>query len=149
MNLIILRGPSGFGKSTYAATMRAGAICSADNYFVHNGVYNFDASKLSEAHQQCLQSCIAAMKEKKELIVVDNTNTKKWEYEKYIEAAKNLNYCTEIIEFIACCDEHALELAKRNVHKVPTEIVMRQYNRFQLDERAAKVIYACSCFQKE
>ncbi len=44
--LFLLRGPSGLGKSTIASVIAAkyganAVVCSADDYFMHNGIYRF------------------------------------------------------------------------------------------------------------
>ena len=69
MNIFILQGVSGAGKSTYANRLLGespeGAIVSADECFMVGGRYQFDPSKLGEAHSEC-----------KSPIIVDNTNAR-------------------------------------------------------------------------
>ncbi|CBY39055.1 unnamed protein product, partial [Oikopleura dioica] len=61
-NLYVMRGLPGSGKSTLAKSMvksyndagKKGVICSADDFFIDNrGKYNFDMTRLSEAHEHC------------------------------------------------------------------------------------------------
>ena len=61
-NLYVMRGLPGSGKTTLAQSMvksyteagKKGVICSADDFFVDNrGKYNFDMTRLSEAHEHC------------------------------------------------------------------------------------------------
>ncbi len=50
--LYIVRGIPGSGKSTFAKQL-VGAdflVCEADKYFMVDGEYKFDATKLKQAH---------------------------------------------------------------------------------------------------
>lgn len=54
--LTLIRGISGSGKSTLANSLseKTGSIhVEADQFFILNGEYKFDRSKLSEAHEKC------------------------------------------------------------------------------------------------
>jgi len=44
-NLVIVRGLPGAGKSSFAKLLGS-AICTADDYFIKNGKYNWTASKI-------------------------------------------------------------------------------------------------------
>lgn len=85
--LIILRGVSGSGKSTLAQQIKFnGVICNADAYFTKsNGVYEFDASKLDDAHNECRQQAENAMINQMTPVIIDNTNLKIWEFKQYIQ----------------------------------------------------------------
>ena len=78
--LIILRGCPGSGKSTFAKTL-GGAHFETDMYFVSDdGTYNFDPSKLRDAHNWCQNNVHTAMIENNtsginKTIVVSNTFT--------------------------------------------------------------------------
>ena len=85
--LVILRGVSGSGKSTLAQQIKFnGVICNADAYFTKsNGVYEFDASKLDDAHNECRQQAENAMINQMTPVIIDNTNLKIWEFKQYIQ----------------------------------------------------------------
>ena len=51
--LFLLRGLPGSGKSTLAKSLD-GIHIEADQFFMAGGEYKFDASKLKEAHNNCL-----------------------------------------------------------------------------------------------
>ncbi len=52
--LYIVRGIPGSGKSTFAKTL-GGQHYEADMFFIdENGVYNFDFTKIKDAHQWCI-----------------------------------------------------------------------------------------------
>jgi adenylate kinase family enzyme len=81
--LILLRGLPGSGKSTFAKTL-GGIHIEADQYFMENGEYKFDASKLKYAHQYCQSQTQAWMSHdgtqvNADKIVVSNTFTMEWE----------------------------------------------------------------------
>lgn len=122
----IMRGPSGSGKSTYIAKNLAHAfVCSADHYFMVNGVYNWDASKIGVAHESCKDKFKKAIKDGVSEIVVDNTNTQVCEMSFYFDYAKKYNYDVQIVRLhapVAVC-------AGRNAHSVPLEAVQRMSDR--------------------
>ena len=81
--LYILRGLPGSGKSTIAESL-GGYNLEADTYFTDDdGEYNFDPSKLPEAHKWCQSMVEELMTENVERIVVSNTSTQEWEMTPY------------------------------------------------------------------
>lgn len=99
-------------------------VVSGDHYFMDltTGVYTFDPSKLGEAHSQAQCQAIRAMQAGVENVIIDNTNARKWEWAVYTTAAQALGYEVNIIDLFdgGCTDE---ELAARNVHGVPANII--------------------------
>jgi predicted kinase len=132
MLMVLLRGISGSGKSTYASLLgNAGAvICSADDYMVsvETGQYRFDSARLNECHSRCLLKFLDALMAGEEVVVVDNTNVTVEECAPYILAAEQCGYNIKVIEFF-CNPRDAL---KRNTHSVPEHSLMRQVHRWQL-----------------
>ena len=98
--LILLRGLPGSGKSTLANLIWGEyAICEADKFFYDKeGNYNFDATKLSEAHKWCRNEVEIRMKDNEANpqyypeIVVSNTSTMEWELESYYKLAEQYGY---------------------------------------------------------
>ena len=93
--VIVLVGPSGCGKSTWIANYEKREewdVCSADHYFMKDGVYQFDGSKLGEAHQASQEKFKHCLDYGLFTIFVDNTNTQEWERRPYVEAAKKVGY---------------------------------------------------------
>ena len=67
--LYLLRGLPGSGKSTLAKSL-GGKHFEADMYFVRDGEYQFDVTKLKEAHEWCRSSVGGLMiNEEPELVV--------------------------------------------------------------------------------
>lgn len=129
-NLYLLRGLPGSGKSTLAEQL-GGSHFETDKYFIgENGEYNFDGSKLKEAHQWCQDSVANAMvlnhtTGENETIVVSNTFTQEWEMKPYMDMAKNWGYrvFTIIVE-----NRHG----GVNQHGVPDEKLQQMNDRFEI-----------------
>ena len=58
--LFLVRGISGSGKTTFAKEL-GGVHFETDNYFMVDGEYKFDGTKLKEAHQWCQNEVNNAM----------------------------------------------------------------------------------------
>lgn len=132
-NCIILRGLPGSGKSTLAYDIKRSrgwpdnSIVSADDYFDDDfGRYKFDKNKLGKAYEQCFNIfCGLVMNNRN--VILDNTNTTKREYGKYVSYAKEMNYLVTILTVETDLTDE--ELAKRNVHGVPVETIARMRAR--------------------
>ena len=91
--VVIMRGLPGSGKSTYIRKhFDRATVCSADSYFLEEGEYVFDFSKIQQAHQACLERFILALENNHGLVVLDNTNCARWEYANYITLARIFGY---------------------------------------------------------
>ena len=123
--LILLRGLPGAGKSTFAKNFTPSPHLEADMFFVENGEYKFDASKLKEAHQWCRDKTEWWMELEERTIVVSNTFTQEWEMEAYYELAKKHGYRV-----------HSVIVENRhggvNEHGVPADKLEQMRNRFQI-----------------
>jgi uridine kinase len=122
--ILILRSVSGAGKSTLAKvlTSRIGwvTVC-ADDYFTDAaGNYNFDATKLSNAHAECKVNFIEALNESTvEGIVVANTNTSTAECKFYEQEAAKVG---ATVFHIVIENRHG----NSNIHNVPDNVLERQ-----------------------
>jgi hypothetical protein len=141
MRIYILRGISGSGKSTEAmrlALFKKEFICSADDYFMKDGVYQFDPALLSYVHNQCLQKYISLVFAETPTIVVDNTNTTWAEMKPYWEVAMLTHAVVKFVEFKpeknddgTLNDSYLVACASRNTHGVSLVGVRRQAERFE------------------
>jgi predicted kinase len=135
MKIKIMRGVSGSGKSTWAKQFAREAldrkefplICSADEYFMIYGNYQFDPTKLGEAHKYCLLKFMQAIKDKMNPIIVDNTNINIEDVAPYIAIGEAHNYDVEIVQI----DVDYKLAAARNIHSVPDKSVKNMYERLR------------------
>ena len=129
-NLYLLRGLPGSGKSTLAEQL-GGSHFETDKYFLNEqGNYNFDGSKLKEAHQWCQDLVSEAMLLNhttgyNETIVVSNTFTQEWEMKPYMDMAKNWRY---MVFSIIVENRHG----GVNQHGVPDEKLQQMNDRFEI-----------------
>ena len=127
---IILRGISGSGKSTLARELAgdAGIIHSTDDYFMVNGEYKFNPGLLGRNHDLNFKAFEASLSVGVVPVVVDNTNTRKWEYQKYQQAAEAAGYQVEVISVPHISAKLA---AQRNSHGVPESSIQRMIDRWE------------------
>jgi predicted kinase len=91
-NIYLVRGIPGSGKTTFAKTLE-GLHIEADMYFINkDGEYNFEPTKIKDAHKWCNELVEEWMREEQNKIVVSNTFTQEWEMESYYEMAKKYGY---------------------------------------------------------
>lgn len=124
MKVIILRGAPGSGKSTFVRSLGEGVVCSADDFFLVDGEYRFNAKALGAAHEWCFNRFSEELRNETPLVIVDNTNRATWEFSKYIDLAKSKGYDVEVVRFTAPV-ERAADMAARNVHGVPENVIVK------------------------
>jgi predicted kinase len=128
--LYLLRGLPGSGKSTLAKQL-GGSHFETDLYFVSpDDTYNFDPSKLKEAHQWCQDAVSNAMllnytTGHNETIVVSNTFTQEWEMKPYMNMAENWGY--RVFSIIVENRHGGV-----NQHGVPDEKLQQMNDRFEI-----------------
>jgi predicted kinase len=91
--LFLLRGLPGSGKSTLAKSL-GGSHMEADKYFTYEGKYEFDVTKLKDAHDWCQNAVRVFMENKNKRVIVSNTFTQEWEMKPYFELAEKYGYKT-------------------------------------------------------
>lgn len=121
--LVLARGRPGSAKSTLARILAPDANFAADDYFEDDqGNYNFDASKLGEAHRQCQERAEEAMAAGVSVVAVHNTFSKAWEARPYFALAANYGYSVFVVE---CQNDFG------NVHDVPEAAIQRMRERWE------------------
>lgn len=123
--LILLRGLPGSGKSTLAK-MIGGVHFEADMYFIDLfGKYNFDPTRIKDAHDWCQKNVKLSMELGNQKIVVSNTFTMEWEMDYYNILAEQYGYRV-----------HSVIVENRhggvNEHDCPADKVEIMRNRFEI-----------------
>jgi predicted kinase len=121
-NLIILKGVSGSGKSTFANLIAYPCcVCTADDYFTDkDGNYNFEVNKMGLAHKACQSKFDDALKDDIITnIVIANTNTKPADYKYYVDKAEKAGLR---ITYVVLENRNGT----KDVHNVPEETLQRQ-----------------------
>lgn len=131
MKLTLVRGLPGSGKTTMANSLMTGPFdthLEADMYFMRDGTYQFDATKLSNAHQWCLQQTefwlTRYIRNDARRAIVSNTFTTVRELRPYFDLAQKL----KIVPTVILCQNQF-----QNVHGVPEETMSKMQARFQYD----------------
>lgn len=136
--VIIMRGVSGSGKSTYAyRNWPNGVVLSSDDFWTSQfkkGTYeeNFDVTRLGEAHAwnlmrfiKCIELSIESRK--RFTVVIDNTNTTPIEIAPYYAVAQAFK--VKKIEIVSL-DVLPAKAFERNLHGVPAAAHAGQTERF-------------------
>jgi predicted kinase len=126
VRVTIYCGVPGSGKTTMAKRCHPyAALLAADDLFTKpDGSWEFDPSKLGEAHAACLRRFIGlASTRSAGEVVVHNTNSSIAELAPY--AAVALAYGCELDIVTLVCDPAVA--AARNVHGVPPERVLAMH----------------------
>lgn len=127
--LMLIRGISGAGKSTFAKSI-GGVHYEADMYFMKNGEYQFDVTLLKDAHSWCQTQVSNSMilnltANINKRIVVSNTFTQEWEMQPYYDLAAKYGYRV-----------YSLIVENRhggiNEHGVPEDKLEIMKNRFEI-----------------
>src|SRR3546814_510645 len=117
--LVIIRGLPGSGKSTLANKMAGQDYqhFEADMYFMQDGVYRYDASRIRDAHDWCKMMTRSALG-RGERVVVANTFTRLTEMQPYLDMCGNVR---------------VIEATGRwpNVHGVPPERIQQMAERWE------------------
>ena len=120
--LYLIRGIPGSGKSTLARKLAPNACFEADDYFVHNGVYDYKPEKISEAHKHCQNNVEQAMIAETPFIAVANTFIRKEQLNPYYRLANKYGYAVDV----RVCEGHW-----NSIHNVPMDTINRMRNNFE------------------
>lgn len=122
--LYIVRGLPGSGKSTLAKKLveLPEFHHEADQYFIDENQYRFDAAKLGHAHLWCQDQVRFDMVYLIDKISVSNTFTTRKEIKPYLDLCEQFGYTP----FIITCENNF-----GNIHNVPEETLSKMKARFQ------------------
>lgn len=151
--IVLLRGLPGSGKSTLAKSILERTIgynpetvrkhiLSTDDFFVRNGVYDYQPQKISEAHGWNHQRAFNVMSKGCSPVIIDNTNTQMWEMKPYASMATDFGYILEILEPDTHWCYNERELEKRNTHGVPKNTIQNMLDRYEKNVTPLKLLTA-------
>ncbi|CAM9224831.1 unnamed protein product [Discosporangium mesarthrocarpum] len=151
--VVVLRGVPGSGKSWLTGQLKerataAGFVCevvSADHFFGKEVVkgtnlYSFSKERLSEAHSQCFRRYKANLANYEvDMIVVDNTNTQRSEFQPYLDefalwtsGSEDRQGRLTVVEMSCGSISEALAMGSRSSHKVPSYTTKDMWSRWQV-----------------
>lgn len=146
--LIIMRGLPGSGKSTKAKQLgEGGIILGSDDFW--GPEYNFDISKLGEAHRWNQNRALDALKKGISPIVIDNTNVSFYEFRPYVEMAQSYGYEISFQESDAPWKFDVEELTRRNTHQVPAERIQDMLDRWDLNPNIESVLKSVAPWEQD
>lgn len=132
--LMLFRGLPGSGKSTIADTTGF-PVVSADDFFVGpDGVYRFDPTRLTQAHEDCQEVAWCALASGN--VAVANTFSQGWEIQPYARIARLTGARLVVVDLFDGGRSDAA-LAVRNTHGVPVETIQVMRARWESNWEAA------------
>jgi tRNA uridine 5-carbamoylmethylation protein Kti12 len=153
-NAIIMRGIPGSGKSTLAKTIASGfglvqgnfvtennvtyfvnlngtkisAIHLTDEYFMKNGVYSWNQYDIYKNHNANFDAFCKSMDNGIPVVICDNTNSMKKEFNSYKVAAKDRHYN---VSFCELPHPSLQDAVNRNTHNVPSDVIDKMIKRWE------------------
>lgn len=142
MNVVALMGVSGAGKNKFIETNMpwTNMIVSADDFFMKEGKYVFDAAKLGAAHGSCFRKFVDVLRKDADihidgtvennitgLIVVNNTNSSLSEIAPYMAAAQAYGADASVI----CLRINPEIAAARAIHGASLETIVKMAERIE------------------
>lgn len=124
----ILRGIPGCGKSTFAEQLTTSvgkytstAICTADDYFTHDGEYKYISENIGSAHAWCKCNFEENILDGTDIIVVANTAVREKDVKHYRNLAIEHGYNVFVLTVENWHDG-------KNSHTVPEETLEKMSN---------------------
>eukprot|EP01114_Cavostelium_apophysatum_P022360 TRINITY_DN8064_c0_g1_i1.p1 TRINITY_DN8064_c0_g1~~TRINITY_DN8064_c0_g1_i1.p1 ORF type:complete len:294 (-),score=38.80 TRINITY_DN8064_c0_g1_i1:32-913(-) len=157
--MYLMRGAAGSGKSTlakkilevdHANSSYGGCVLSTDDYFIRATspggpeIYNFDPRDLGKAHQWNQNRALICCQQGFSPVIIDNTNTMKWEAKQYVTIALHHGYDIEIREPETTWwkSRDIAYMAANNAHQVPADSIKSMLDRWEHDFTVDSILFA-------
>lgn len=150
--MVLMRGAPGSGKSYLSRALidktlgngdYRNHIFSADDYFIVNGTYKYQADRIEDAHRFNQNNVRAKARDGWSPIVVDNTNMTLWEMFAYVQIAADNGYYLEVLEPVTHWRFNARSLASRNTHGVPEQKIKAMLAKYEKLKDTAELYKQC------
>lgn len=139
--MYIMRGLPGSGKSSLAETLgEGGIVLSTDDFFMVEGEYKYDPDMIGYAHTWNQGRADQAIKAGTSPIVIDNTNVAGWQAKTYVEKATASGYRVEVREPNTSWKFNAEELAEKNTHGVPLDVIQKMVQQWEPNLNAEDIL---------
>lgn len=130
LNLILLRGLPGSGKTTLADLLSENGnypVFSVDDYFTcpETGDYEFDYKNNHLAYKQCEENTKLQMMNKTSKIIIHNTFTIDWELEIYFKLAAQFGYKV----FVLTVENYH---QGKNSHQISDEQIQKMAEKYKV-----------------
>jgi predicted kinase len=135
--LYMMQGIPGSGKSTVARAIKRldvmTKIYSTDEFWIRDGTYQFDGSRLREAHEWNQRRAGSHMeKSYRDNLIIDNTNIKQKDAQVYFDLARRYDYTVQVVRV----DPGLGECLRRNAQrtpdrKIPEEVIVRMHGAME------------------
>ena len=134
--MFIMRGLSGSGKSTIVEALQKTypehCVCSADDHFYQqDGSYKWVKTELEAAHKECQSKAEAACKADTSVVIIDNTNVRRWEIKFYVNIAATYRYTVVLVTPKTSWYLDAAILAKKNKHGLDEATLKQKVELFK------------------
>lgn len=125
-----MRGVPGSGKSTLAKVLAGdtGVIHSTDIYRYVDDKYHFDPNDSHTLHNKNFEAFCQSLNGEIPVVICDNTNTRRQDFERYVSASKEAGYLVAIVALPHPLVEVATE---RTIHKVPAEAIQQMIDEWE------------------
>lgn len=120
---ILMRAYAGAGKSTKAKELAGqfeATICAADDYWMKDGKYCFEADKLHLAHAECFEKFKKCVREGKN-VIIDNTNLKFEDIQKYVDFLIINNNISKFVYAADICEVTYNSITQAIAHRTNRE----------------------------
>jgi len=125
MNLLLVRGVPGSGKTTFANTFCDKVVSADDYHYDAEGVYRWEAKNQGAAHRYSQEKTRSIMETGKD-VAVANTSTTAKEMKPYYALAEEFGYT---VFSIIVENRHG----GKNVHNVPADTIEKMKARFSVE----------------